>query len=68
VDDVQRARMTQAARADAKAPLGRATEFTGDAASKQAAATPDLRAAIEQFALPALARLRQQHVTTKQGS
>jgi hypothetical protein len=61
VDDLQRARMAHAALADAKAPLGGAPEFTSDAAGKQAAATPELRAAIEQFALPALARLRQRH-------
>ena len=68
VDEVQRKRMLQEARADAKAPLGKAQAFTADAASKQAAATPELRAAIEQFAQPELARLRQRHVTTTQGS
>lgn len=68
VDDPQRARMMQEARTDAKAPLGQAQEFTGDAASKQAAATPELRAAIEQFARPELARLRLRHGTTTQGS
>jgi hypothetical protein len=68
VDDLQRARMMQEARTDAKAPFGKAREFTGDAASKQAAATPELRAAIEQFAQPELARLRQRHGTTTQGS
>jgi hypothetical protein len=68
LDDVQRARMKQQARTDAKAPLGKAREFTGDAASKQAAATAELRAAIERFAQPELARLRQRHGTTTQGS
>jgi hypothetical protein len=68
VDDLQRARMLQEARTDAKAPLGKTKEFTGDAASKQAAATPELRAAIEQFAQPELARLRLWHGTETQGS
>jgi hypothetical protein len=61
VDDARRGRMQQAARADAKAPPGTASEFASDAGHKQAAATPALRAAIAEFAQPALDRLRQRH-------
>lgn len=61
VDDPQRERMMLAARVDAKAPLGKATEFAGDAGAKQAAATTELREAIAAFALPALRQLEQRH-------
>jgi hypothetical protein len=61
VDEAQRARMGQAARVDAKAPLDQGREFARDDQSKQAAATPALRAAIDRFAWPELQRLRQAH-------
>lgn len=61
VGDAQLERMTQAARVDAKAPLGRVTQFASDAVTKQAAATPQLRAAIAEFARPALDRLQQRY-------
>lgn len=61
MDDTGRGRMQQAARIDAKAPLGKAQEFARDERGKQAAATPALRAAIAEFALPALDRLRKRH-------
>jgi hypothetical protein len=61
IDDRQRARMAQVARVDAKAPMGKAAEFAGDAATKQAAASPALRQAIEAFARPSLQRLESIH-------
>ncbi len=61
IDDAQRARMAQVARINAKAPVGRAAEFAADAATKQAAASVDLRRAIDAFARPALQRLEELH-------
>lgn len=61
VGAAQLERMTHAARADAKAPIAKPTRFASDSGAKQAAATPELRAAIAAFARPALDRLRQQH-------
>lgn len=53
----QRERMAQAARRDAKAPVGTATEFVRDTARKQAAASASLRKAIDDLARPQLERL-----------
>jgi hypothetical protein len=61
VDDRQRERMAQAARINAKAPVGKAAEFAADAATKQAAASVALRQAIESFARPPLQRLESLH-------
>jgi len=63
IDDQQRGRMEQAARINAKSPVGQAAEFAGDVASKQAAASADLRNAIDQYARPALQRL-ERHLCT----
>jgi hypothetical protein len=61
IDDRQRERMAQAARINAKAPVGKAVEFAGDATAKQAAASAGLREAIESFARPPLQRLQELH-------
>jgi len=63
VDDRQRGCMAQAARINAKSPVGQAAEFAGDAATKQAAASAELRDAVEQYARPALQRL-ERHLRT----
>ncbi len=42
---------------NSKAPVGRPAKFAGDAADKQAAASDELRRAIEAYARPALNRL-----------
>jgi len=57
IDVRQRERMVQAARINSKAPVGKASEFSSDAATKQAAASAGLRQAIESFARPQLERL-----------
>ena len=57
----QRAGIAQAARMHAKAPLGTAAEFVPDAAAKQAAASAELRRAIDLFARPQLERLVRLH-------
>jgi hypothetical protein len=56
--------MAQAARINAKAPAGKGAEFSSDAATKQAAASPALRQAIETFARPPLLRLEKLHGLT----
>jgi hypothetical protein len=61
IDDRQRERMAQAARVNAKAPMGKALAFASDAAAKQAAASPALRQAIDAFARPPLQRLEELH-------
>jgi hypothetical protein len=61
INDRQRERMAQAARVNAKAPMGKALEFASDAATKQVAASPALRQAIESFARPPLQRLEKLH-------
>ncbi len=61
IDDRQRERMAQAARVNAKAPMGKALAFASDAAAKQAAASPALRQAIDAFARPPLQRLESLH-------
>ena len=63
VGDQQRERMVRAARLDSKAPAGEAAEFSGDAVTKQAAASAGLRQAIETFARPPLERLVRLHAT-----
>jgi hypothetical protein len=61
IDDRQRERMAQAARINAKAPVGKIAEFSSDAATKQTAASPALRQAIDAFARPPLERLERLH-------
>jgi hypothetical protein len=61
VDAGRRERMAQAARINSKAPVDKATEYSSDAASKQAAASPALRQAIDALARPALERLEARH-------
>jgi hypothetical protein len=61
IDDEQRRRMTETARADAKAPLGKTATFGSDVAAKQAAASTELRRAVEAFARPRLAELERLH-------
>jgi hypothetical protein len=57
IDGPQRQRMAQAARLNSKSPVGKASEFSFDAARKQAVASATLRQAIDRFARPPLERL-----------
>lgn len=57
VDARQRAEIEQAARLNAKAPIGSGREFEPDAATKQAVASLELRGAIDTFARPHLEHL-----------
>ena len=61
VDGPARARMRETAGMNSKAPIGRPEKFAGDAADKQAAASDELRRAIETYARPALNRLNALH-------
>jgi len=61
VDDQRRNRMSEAARINSKAPVGKAAAFASDAATKQAAASTALRQAIDAFARPQLERLGRLH-------
>ncbi len=61
IDSQQRHRMAEAARTYSKAPVGKAAEFAPDMAMKQAAASADLRQAIDSFARPELERLKKLH-------
>jgi hypothetical protein len=61
IDARQRDAIAQSARSHAKAPIGKATAFAPDAATKQAAASPELRRAIDTFARPHLERLKKRH-------
>ncbi len=61
VDDVQRERMAQAARINAKAPVGQNAVYASDVARKQAGASAALRDAIATFARPSLERLQTVH-------
>jgi hypothetical protein len=61
VDDWQRERMLQAARINSKSPVGKAAEFASDAAKKQAAASTQLRQAIDAFARAPLDQLLRVH-------
>jgi hypothetical protein len=64
IDEQERRRMAEAARNNSKAPPGRAVEFIRDDAAKQAAASVELRQAIESFARPRLENLRRIHRTS----
>jgi hypothetical protein len=61
VDGPARARMREAAGMNSKAPIGRPEKFAGDAADKRAAASENLRRAIDEYARPALGRLKALH-------
>ena len=61
VDAGQQAGIAQAAHMHAKARLGQRAEFVPDAAAKQAAASAELRRAIDLFARPQLERLVRLH-------
>lgn len=61
VDAAQRVRMAQEARRQAKAPIGKASEFVSDTALKRRAASPELRRAIDACARPQLQRLVRLH-------
>jgi hypothetical protein len=61
LDRETRERMARAAARNAKAPSGTDAPFTSDAAVKQAAATPALRDAVQQFARPPLEELEGLH-------
>ena len=68
VDESQRERMAEVAGVDAKAPARTAVaEFVPDAATKQAAASPELRRAIDMFARPQLERLVRLHAAVNAG-
>jgi hypothetical protein len=64
VDPSQRDRIAEAARRHAKAAIGTATPFRSDVASKQGAASPELRRAIDSLARPQLERLLRLHADT----
>jgi hypothetical protein len=64
VDPSQRARIAEGARRHAKAAIGTVAEFKSDAASKQRAASTELRRAIDSFARPQLERLARLHAAT----
>jgi len=68
VDSQQRGRMRDAARIDAKAPVGKATGFVRDAAAKQAGAPAALRQALDAHARPPLVRLEELHMPRAAGS
>jgi hypothetical protein len=64
VDAALLGRMREAAVLDAKAPVGRPVKFEGDADAKRAAASDELRRAIDAVARPAIERLRSLHAAT----
>jgi hypothetical protein len=64
VDAHQREEIAQSARTDAKAGIGQSVAFVSDAATKQAAASAELRDAIDRIARPRLERLLQRHAHT----
>lgn len=57
LDEARKAHMIASASQYAKAPLGRETAFIDDSAAKRAAASPELREAVERHAAPSLKRL-----------
>lgn len=64
VDPSQRERIAEGARRHAKAAIGTVAEFRSDVASKQGAASAELRRAIDSLARPQLERLLYLHVAT----
>jgi hypothetical protein len=67
VDPSQRDRIAEGARRHAKAAIGTAAEFKSDVASKQGAASAELRRAIDSLARPQLERLLRLHAATMPG-
>jgi hypothetical protein len=63
VGDAQRTRMIGAAAHYAKAPISKPTAFTDDSTAKRAAASAQLRAAVEMIARPRLQELRRAFAT-----
>ena len=61
IEAEQRDSITRSALSDAKAPIGRPSNFLPDAAAKQAAASVELRAAIDKWTRPHLERLMRLH-------
>jgi len=64
VDAAQRERIAEGARRHAKAAIGASAEFRSDVASKQSAASVELRRAIDSLARPQLERLLRLHAAT----
>jgi hypothetical protein len=64
VDSSQQASIAEGARRHAKAAIGTAAEFKSDVASKQDAASPELRRAVDALARPQLERLLRLHAAT----
>ena len=64
VDDSQRQQIADGARRHAKAAIGASVEFKSDVASKQDAASAQLRRAIDSLARPQLERLLRLHAAT----
>jgi hypothetical protein len=64
VDPSQRDRIAEGARRHAKAAIGATAEFKSDVASKQGAASAELRRAIDSLARPQLERLLRLHAAT----
>jgi hypothetical protein len=64
VDAAQRQRIAEGARRQAKAAIGATAEFRSDVASKQSAASPQLRRAVDSLARPQLERLLRLHADT----
>jgi hypothetical protein len=65
IDARHELRMAEAAKTQAKAPLGKAVPFVRDDATKQASASVALRHAIDSFARPALERLKSIHAQSR---
>lgn len=63
VDAAHKGAIAASAHTHAKAPVGKPTAFVSDAASKQAAASLELRRAVDALARPALEHLRQKHAS-----
>jgi hypothetical protein len=64
VDASQQERIAEGARRHAKAAIATVTEFKSDIASKQSAASAELRRAIDSLARPQLERLTRLHAAT----
>jgi hypothetical protein len=64
VDPAQLARIAEAARRNAKTPIGTVSEFASDAAAKQAAASSELHRAVDSIARPQLEQLMLLHTGT----
>ncbi|MGB5131947.1 MAG: hypothetical protein WBO00_04990 [Steroidobacteraceae bacterium] len=65
IDAGQRSSMAEAAQIHAKSPLGKAAPFVRDGATKHAAASAELRQAIESFARPQMEHLERIHTSSR---